>query len=69
MLICIIKIISSISLHSLAHFEAFHDFRVPSIKQINSLIQFDPEPNFAIKEVKVELYKISISFSGGGNII
>ena len=50
--------ISLNSLHSLRHWEACHDFHVPNIKQINSLIQFDSEPNLALKEAKIELYKV-----------
>ena len=55
-------------LHSLRHCEATKDFYTESIKQINPLIQFDPEPNIEITEARVELYKISISFDDGGNI-
>ena len=53
-------------LHCLKHFEASRDFAIGSIKQINPLIQFDPEPNHELKEARVELYKISISFTTGG---
>ena len=56
-------------LHALRHCEATQDFHTGSIKQINPLIQFDPEPNRVLKETKVELYKISISFEAGGNMI
>ena len=55
-------------LHSLRHAEATKDFYTESIKQINPLIQFDPEPNIELTEARVELYKISISFNDRGNI-
>ena len=55
-------------LHTLRVNEAFHDIRTASIKEINPLIQFCPGPNLELKEAKVELYKISVSFSLGGKI-
>ena len=55
------------NLHCLLHCEATRDFWTGSIKQINPLIQFDPEPNHELKEAKIELYKISVSFTSGGN--
>jgi len=55
-------------LHALRHCEATQDFHTGSMKQINPLIQFDPQPNRELKETKTELYKISISFEAGGNI-
>ena len=55
------------NLHCLLHCEATRDFWKGSIKQINPLIQFDPERNHELKEAKIELYKISVSFTSGGN--
>ena len=55
-------------IHALRHCEATQDFYTGSIKQINPLIQFDPQPNLELNETRVELYKISISFEAGGNI-
>ena len=55
-------------LHALQHNEAVHDYWTESIKELKPLIQFDPEPNLELKEAKVELYKISVSFSSGGKI-
>ena len=55
-------------LHVLLSNEALRDFWTESIKELNPLIQFDPEPNLELKEAKVELYKISVSFSSGGKI-
>ena len=55
-------------LHSLRHCEATREIYTSSIKQLNSLIQFDPEPN-QMTEAKVELYKVTISFQPGGNKI
>merc|ERR1712131_176461 len=54
-------------LHSLRHCEATREIYTSSIKQLNSLIQFDPEPN-QMTEAKVELYKVTISFQPGGTI-
>lgn len=53
-------------LHYLRRHEAIRDFFTGSIKQLNPLIQFDPEPNQGLKDTKVELYKISISFPSRG---
>ena len=56
------------TLHSSYHSEATRDMYCGSMKQMNPLIQFDSKPNRQLKEAKVELYKISISFlerSGG----
>ena len=55
-------------LHSLRDNEAFHNLCTASIKEIKPLIQFCPRPNLELKEAKVELYKISVSFSTGGKI-
>ena len=55
-------------LHALRLSEATHDLSTASIKEINPLIQFGPGPNLELKEAKVELYKISVSFSLGGKI-
>ena len=57
------------TLHGLRHCEATRDVWTGSIKAINPLIQFDPEPNRELKEAKVELYKISVSFTSGGKHI
>ena len=54
--------------HVLQFQEALQDYWTESIKELKPLIQFDPEPNLELKEAKVELYKISISFSSGGMI-
>ena len=40
--------------------EARRDFHTASMKQINHLIQFDPEPNTELREARWELYKISV---------
>ena len=53
-------------LHSLRFDEAYQDLWIGSVKEISPLVQFDPEPNQELKEVKVELYKISISFTCSG---
>ena len=42
--------------------EAFRDFHTGSLKPINNLIQFDSIPILDLKEVRVEIYKISVSF-------
>ena len=55
-------------LHALRNHEAIHDIWTASIKEINPLIQFCPGPNLELKEAKVELYKISVSFSSRGKI-
>ena len=55
--------------HCLRHCEATRDFWNGSIKQINPLIQFDPEPNNEITEARIELYKISISFTPIGKFL
>ena len=57
------------NLHCLRHCEATRDFWNGSIKQINPLIQFDPEPNNEITEARIELYKISISFTPIGKFL
>ena len=49
-------------LHFLRLNEADRDFYTGSIRQINHLIQFDPKPNLELKEVRQEIYKISVSF-------
>ena len=49
--------------HILHFGEAIRDVCTESIKEISPLIQFDPESNQELKEVKVQLYKISISFT------
>ena len=56
-------------LHSLRHCEATKDFYTASIKLINPLIQFDPEPNVELTEARVELYKVSISFDDRGTYV
>ena len=55
--------IKSQYVHLLRSGEAKKEIWSQSIKEISPLIQFDPEPNRELKEVKVELYKISVSFS------
>ena len=55
-------------LHALRYDEANRDLWTESIKEINPLIQFVPGPNLELKEAKVELYKISVSFSSRGKI-
>ena len=49
-------------LHRLRLNEADRDFHTGSIRQINHLIQFDPKPNLELKEARLEIYKISVSF-------
>ena len=46
--------------------EARREFWMESIKELSPLVQFDPEPNLELKEAKIELYKISVSFSTKG---
>ena len=53
-------------LHGLRFSEAIQDLWTESIKELNPLIQLDPEPNLELKEAKVEFYKITVSFSTGG---
>ena len=55
-------------LHSLRNHEANRDIWTASIKEIKPLIQLCPGPNLELKEAKVELYKISVSFSSRGKI-
>ena len=55
-------------LHALRNHEAIHYLHTESIKEIKPLIQFCPGSNLELKEAKVELYKISVSFSTGGKI-
>ena len=38
------------------------DYYIPSLRQIDHLIQIDEKPNLELMEPKWELYKISISF-------
>ena len=49
-------------LHELRASEAKRDFFTGSIRQIQHLIQLDPTPNLELKEVRCEIYKISVSF-------
>lgn len=42
--------------------EARRDYHTGSLKSINHLIQFDQEPNLDLKKVRVEIYKITVSF-------
>ena len=49
-------------MHGLYNNEALRDLTSESIKEISPLIQFDPQPNHELKEVKAQLYKISVSF-------
>ena len=49
-------------LHRLRDCEANRDYHTGSIRQINHLIQFDPKPNLELKEARLEIYKISVSF-------
>ena len=57
--------IQSRYLHALRDNEATQNLWTASIKEIKPLIQFCPGPNLELKEAKVELYKISVSFSIG----
>ena len=50
------------NLYSLRAAEARRDFFLGSLKPINHLIQFDQKPNQNLKEVRSEIYKISVSF-------
>lgn len=47
-------------LQSLLSAEARRDFYTGVIKEIKNLVQFDPTPNFHLKEAKWELYKITL---------
>lgn len=48
--------------------EAARDFFArKSLRQFNHLIQFDPNPNFGLKEPKWEIYKISLTFTPTGD--
>ena len=49
-------------LYALRAAEARRDFFIGSLKPINHLIQFGQEPNLDLKEVRSEIYKISVSF-------
>ena len=49
-------------LHILRGSESERDFHTGSIRQIYHLIQFDPKPNLELKEARLEIYKISVSF-------
>ena len=49
-------------LHRLRTSQAQKDFHTGSLRQINHLIQSDPKPNLELKEVRQEIYKISVSF-------
>ena len=49
-------------LHAFRMSEAFNDFHTGSLQPINNLIQFDSKPNLDLKGVRVEIYKISVSF-------
>ena len=53
-------------LYSLRDAEARRDFYRGSLKPINHLIQFDQEPNLDLKGVRLEIYKISVSFEPKG---
>ena len=48
--------------HRLLDTEAARDFDMGGLRQINNLIQMDSTPNRELKEVRSEIYKISISF-------
>ena len=54
-------------LHGLRDLEATRDLWTESVKEINPLIQLCPGPNLELTEAKVELYKISVSFSLGAS--
>ena len=51
------------------HAEAIREFYTKSITEIKHLKQFDQTPNLELQEPKLELYKISISFSFVGNVL
>ena len=42
--------------------EALREFHTGSLKPINHLIQFDQTPNQDLRQVRPEIYKISVSF-------
>ena len=44
--------------------EVERDYFTGSLMQIKHLIQFDPKPNRELKEVRSEIFKISLSFPG-----
>ena len=48
--------------------ESSRDFFTGSLRQINNLIQFDQKPNYELKEARLEVYKISVSFDCKGEI-
>ena len=50
------------ALDNLRALEIENDFYRGSLKSISNLIQFDPKPNFELKETRCEIYKISVSF-------
>ena len=43
--------------------EAQRDYFIPSLRQINHLVQIDEKP-LELKEPRCEIYKISLSFRG-----
>ena len=49
--------------------EARRDYHTGSLKSINHLIQFDKEPNLDLKEVRLEIYKITVSFEPNGKFV
>ena len=56
-------------LHALRFAEAYRDFHTGSLKPINNLIQFDSKPNLDLQEVRVEIYKISVSFEHKSKLV
>ena len=50
------------ALNTLRATEIRYDFFRGSLKSISNLIQFDPKPNYELKEARCEIYKISVSF-------
>ena len=46
--------------------ESKRDYHTGSMRQINNLIQMDSTPNLELKEVRSEIYKISMSFVPSG---
>ena len=56
-------------LYTLRAVEARRDFFTGSLKPINDLIQFDEQPNLNLKEVRSEIYKISVSFEPKSKLV
>ena len=50
-------------LNALREEKVRRDYHLSSLKQINHAIQFDQTPNLDLKEVRSEIFKITINFA------